>query len=613
MLTKSSFDLNENKVNIFDKYYLSIFNNEINPIQSSSSLSSYITTQHSENIDIKQSNNFHSILTHYIIPYLSPNDLLNFKLCNKLVCSLINQKAINQNIISNSTKGFPSNNIRYKIWSFYLGIENYKKEIFKDKQFINEDKKDEEYYNETLKIVELIKKNDESIKKEYKEDKLKQIYKSFEIIEKDIGRTFNFEYFKTGNGKKELKNVLEGISVIKENVGYCQGMNFIVGALIFLFKSEIKAFYAFNCLLNSYDLKSLFCYNTPDYNVRVYQLNYYVKKYIPSVYYHFKNNDLSFDLLYSNWILTFFANYFSVDTLDFPWTCFFIDQWKGLLKVCLIIIYDLSHELIKCDLFGISELIKEKKYMDFHKNLKRSYELYSRKFKIKNSELKYLRDEYYINLVKEKLEKTKKEINKWDNDQIESLNNYLKEKDKNNINSKRNIENYKLMMEKINKKYLSSFKKYTNQITIINKIKRKIDDLATEKLSYEKIFSIYKKEENNLLNKNLNNNLNPETRIQNLKEKRNKKELIEKEMNKIVVKYLPVIKEYDKFCDLLYKKINSLDKYKIQIENYKKEKDKNKEIMNNYFFLCEQKENELLKGLVEKLKSSNNFIKNNNF
>ena len=84
-------------------------------------------------------------------------------------------------------------------------------------------------------------------------------------------------------------------------------------------------------------------------------------------------------------------------------------------------------------------------------------------------------------------------------------------------------------------------------------------------------------------------------------------------MKKIVLKYLPVIKEYDKFCDLLYKKINSLDKYKIQIENYKKEKDKNKEIMNNYFFLCEQKENELLKVLVEKLKSSNNFIKNNNF
>ena len=601
----SSNSIDQKPTNIFEKYYLSI---EV----TKQKLTENIKSVSSNDVNITKSNTFHSLLIYYIIPYLSPKDLINFKLCNKLVNSLINSKAIIQSVISYSTKSFNSPEIRYNIWSHYLQIEKYKNEIYKGKQFINENNKDEEYYNELIKKVDLIKKKDEIIKKEYTEAQLKFVLDSLDYVQRDVDRTFYLDYFTKGNGKKELKNVLETMSIIKENIGYCQGMNFIVGALIYLFQNEIKAFFAFNCLLNSYELKKLFAYNTPDYAIRVYQLNYYVKKYIPSVYYHFKNNDLSFDLLYSNWILTFFANYFSVDTLDFPWTCFFIDQWKGLLKVCLIIIYDLSHELIKCDLFGISELIKEKKYMDFHKNLKRSYELYSRKFKIKNSELKYLRDEYYINLVKEKLEKTKKEINKWDNDQIESLNNYLKEKDKNNINSKRNIENYKLMMEKINKKYLSSFKKYTNQITIINKIKRKIDDLATEKLSYEKIFSIYKKEENNLLNKNLNNNLNP-ARIQNLKEKRNKKELIEKEMNKIVVKYLPVIKEYDKFCDLLYKKINSLDKYKIQIENYKKEKDKNKEIMNNYFFLCEQKENELLKGLVEKLKSSNNFIKNNNF
>ena len=407
------------------------------------------------------------------------------------------------------------------------------------------------------------------------------------------------------------------MSIIKENIGYCQGMNFIVGALIYLFQNEIKAFFAFNCLLNSYELKKLFAYNTPDYAIRVYQLNYYVKKYIPSVYYHFKKEDLSFDLLYSNWIMTIFSNYFNMKTLDFAWTCFFIDKWKGLLKICLIIIYDLADELVKCDLVGISNLTKESD-LKYHKNLKRSYDLYTRKFKIKNSELKKLRDEYYINLATEKLEKTKKEVDKWDEDQQECLNNYLKEKEKIDMNTKKDIENYKVMMEEINKKYLISFKKYTNQMKIINKLKSKIDVLATEKLSYENIFSIYKSAVNDISNKISLKELKSDNTIisKNSKEKKEeeyKKEIIEKEKNKILEKYLPIVSEYEKESNLLYRKYDIIDKYKSEIDRIKNEKVKRQEQMNDYFFLCEKKEQELLKVLVEKLKLSNNFIKNNKF
>ena len=606
----------QKQVNIFEKYYLSILDNEKSLFDSHLSLTSSTIINTSNNINIKKSNIFHSILIHYIIPYLTPKELINFKLCNKLVSSLINPKAIIQSVISYSTKPFPNHNIRYNIWSKYLEIEKYKENIYKDKKFIDEKNKDEEFYNEMIKKVELIKQKDESIKKEYSESELKFVLNSLDYVQRDIDRTFYLDYFVKGNGKKELKNVLETMSIIKENVGYCQGMNFIVGALIYLFQNEIKAFFAFNCLLNSYELKKLFSYNTPDYGIRVYQLNYYVKKYIPSVYYHFKNEDLSFDLLYSNWIMTIFSNYFNMETLDFAWTCFFIHKWKGLLKICLIIIYDLSEQLIKCDLVGVSNLTKED-YMKYHKNLKRSYELYFRKFKIKNSELKQLRDEYYISLAREKLQNTNKEVNKWDVDQQECLNNYLKEKEKIDINTKKDIENYKLMMEELNKKYLTSFKNYTYHMNIINKLKNKIDDMATKKLSYENIFSIYKNAINDISTKSNLRELKSDTTInKNSKEKKEenaKKEIIEKEMNKIIEKYLPLVTEYEKESSLLYKKYDIIDKYKTEIDKYKNEKDKRQIQMNDYFFLCEKKEEELLKVLVEKLKLSNNFIKNNKF
>ena len=617
MSLNGSINSNGNKqINIFEKYYLSILENEKNLFDSHLSLTSSMITTSSNNINIKKSNIFHSLLIHYIIPYLTPKELINFKLCNKLVSSLINPKAIIQSVISYSTKPFPNYNIRYNIWSKYLEIEKYKEHIFKDKKFIDEKNKDEEFYNEMLKKVELIKKNDELIKKEYSESELKFVLNSLDYVQRDIDRTFYLDYFIKGNGKKELKNVLETMSIIKENVGYCQGMNFIVGALIYLFQNEIKAFFAFNCLLNSYELKKLFSYNTPDYGIRVYQLNYYVKKYIPSVYYHFKKEDLSFDLLYSNWIMTIFANYFNMETLDFAWTCFFIHKWKGLLKICLIIIYDLSEQLIKCDLVGVSNLTKEN-YMKYHKNLQRSYELYFRKFKIKNSELKHLRDEYYISLAREKLAHTNKEVNKWDVDQQECLNNYLKEKEKIDINTKKDIENYKLMMEELNKKYLSSFKNYTYQMNIINKLKSKIDVMATKKLSYESIFSIYKNAVNDIsIKSNLRELKSDNTINKNTKEKKEenaKKEIIEKEMNKIIEKYIPLVSEFEKDSSLLYKKYDIIDKYKTEIDKYKNEKDKRQIQMNDYFFLCEKKEQELLKVLVEKLKLSNNFIKNNKF
>ena len=110
-----------------------------------------------------------------------------------------------------------------------------------------------------------LKKDGEAIKKgekveEYTDEKIKQIKVSFDYLKKDIDRTFYTKRFTEGEGKKELKRVLEGISVIKDNVGYCQGMNFIAGSMIHLLNSESKAFMVFNCILKEYELKNLFAY-----------------------------------------------------------------------------------------------------------------------------------------------------------------------------------------------------------------------------------------------------------------------------------------------------------------------------------------------------------------
>ena len=76
----------------------------------------------------------------------------------------------------------------------------------------------------------------------------------------DITRTFYNERFISQKGLNELQRVLEGISAVKDNVGYCQGMNFLSGAFINALDSEVKAFMVINCLFKKYELCSLFSF-----------------------------------------------------------------------------------------------------------------------------------------------------------------------------------------------------------------------------------------------------------------------------------------------------------------------------------------------------------------
>ena len=521
-------NIKNSNINIFQKYYLPLekeikqSNNDF--LDYSSFLSNSTNNKPKEEINISKSIKFKKIFYNSIIPYLSLKDLISFKLCSKITNSFISKKSIDICVLSNSVKKFNSSKQRTIIWNHYLNIDIYKKKLFEEDKFkfkcstfnnINEDK-DILYYNISIELIRSIKnKNNEEkdnkynnnykidIKKLFDEDKIKKIKASIEYIRRDVDRTYYNDYFIKGEGKNELTRVLESMCTVKGSVGYCQGMNFIVGAMIYLLKSEINGFYMFNCLLNSYELSALFEYNTPDYNTRVFQLNYYVKKYLPQVFHHFKNNNLSFDLIYSGWFLTLFSNYYDIEQLDFPWTCFIIDKWKGIIKVCLIIMNELKNELIKCDLESLTSLIKENNYKI--NNFNNSINLYKNKFKVTNKQLRQLKNEYYADLVKKKLEETNTEIDKWEEDQREPLSQYLKEKKKIENNVIKDIETYKLLNEESNKKYLFALKKYDQLMNNVNLIKKRLNNLASIKYNYEELFDYYK-DAINQIDKNKYNN-----------------------------------------------------------------------------------------------------------
>ena len=629
-----------NLINIFEKFYLQQ-TNKSRKISSSnfsinttiSKLSSSFNTN-STDINIESSNTFIKCFHRNVIPFLSLQDLLELKKSSKLLNLIIDEKAIKICIISNSINNFSSNELRMAIWSHYMNLDKFITSHL-DKNFnFNENKdyskKIEEYYIYIGKIIEKIKNNEklsENEEKIYTLDKIKLIKDSLEFVRRDIDRTYYTDFFIKEGGKTQLLNILERMCAIPGNVGYCQGMNFIIGAMLSLFRNESKTFYIFSCMIQSYDLVNLFAYNTPDYGIRVFQLNYYVKKYIPLVYHHFKNNNLSFDMIYSRWLLTLFANYLEINRLDFPWSCFFIDKWKGLIKLCLILIYELKEQLLKCDLGGLSNLLKEDT-IKYHNNYMQSFHLYNKVFKVTNEQLNNLKNEYFIDLAKKKLEETNGDMNQWEEDQKGPLSEYLEGKKKLDEISSKEIEKYKKLNEEANKKYLIAFKQYNTYMKGIKIFQKGIDKVATEKLEYEKIISHYDNAIENTKNdqiilqynqfKENNNDIEDiENKENELKERetenKNKKNMLLKEKNKIVEKYSPIKHEFDIKTELLYKKCDTIDKYKIELDYWVKQKNETKETMQDYLFEVEQKKNELIQILSDKLKLSENFKKTYKF
>ena len=579
----------------------------------------------------KTNNSFSKIFRNYISPYFTLRDLISLKHTNKMFNILIDKKAINICTISNTIKKINSPELRAKIWYHYLNIKEFNKELFQkeerklnnDKYEINSDKIEEIFYNKCLEIINTLKNDDkEKLLKIFSEEKISSMKVSLDFIVRDIDRTFHTIFFEDQNGKEGTKRVLEALCAIDQNEGYCQGMNFIIGALYYLLRNESQCFYIFNSILNSnlYQYNRIFADNTPDYHCRVHQINYYVKKYIPEVYYHFKKKDIPFDIIYSRWILTLFGNYLNLDRLDFPWTCFFVDKWKGLIKICLIFIYELKDELIKRDMEGISVLIKNDigKEDKFHLNYNYSFGLYKDKFKVSNKQLRILKDEYYIILAKNKLVKTRENVDKWAEDQKEPLTEYLKQKEKIEQSSNKDIEMYKNLNENANQKYLLCLQRYNTLLKYIKVLKKKIDDLANNKYSYEEIFSYFKKNINDILAKNKINlsyiELVESGKISELsQDEQNKIKILEEGKNSIMEKYIPIKDEYDKNNNLLIQCYEIVDKLKFEIDKWEFEKKKRREQMQDYLFIIEQKKDELIKILCEKLKLSDNFKKNNKF
>ncbi|KAK9765453.1 hypothetical protein K7432_006209 [Basidiobolus ranarum] len=128
----------------------------------------------------------------------------------------------------------------------------------------------------------------------------------------DLPRTFpRVDMFKKkgGEGQTRLFNVLKAYSVYDPEIGYAQGLGYIVAVLLFHSQmSESEAFNVFVRLMQSHDLREIFLTDLRNLECRIYQFRCLLSSHFPKLVQHLDRHNIRTAMYTTSWFLTLFTN-----------------------------------------------------------------------------------------------------------------------------------------------------------------------------------------------------------------------------------------------------------------------------------------------------------------
>ncbi|KAK3778892.1 hypothetical protein RRG08_013156 [Elysia crispata] len=182
---------------------------------------------------------------------------------------------------------------------------------------------------------------------------LKQLTSHQHAILIDLGRTFpSHPYFSKslGAGQLELFNLLKAYSLLDTEVGYCQGLSFIVGMLL-MHMEEISAFHVLKYMMYDLGLRRQFKPNMTALQMKLYQLTRLLHDHCRDVYDHFENHDISPTLYAAPWFLTLFASQFPLGFVARVFDMIFVQGIDVLFKVALMLLVNHCALILQCNSF----------------------------------------------------------------------------------------------------------------------------------------------------------------------------------------------------------------------------------------------------------------------
>ncbi|CAD8174702.1 unnamed protein product [Paramecium octaurelia] len=184
--------------------------------------------------------------------------------------------------------------------------------------------------------------------------------KVLEDITKDVNRTFpSHDHFKDYNqGQQQLFSILKALSILNEDIGYVQGMNYIVGfSLIVSGGKEEEVFWLIHFINTNPHFLWWEIYRV-NFNYTKALCQVFLKNFneqLPALYQHFQDEGISDQQYIWQWILTQFLYTFPIDSVIFFWDFILATDIFSIIKLSIAFLNEFGHCLYQKDIGQISE------------------------------------------------------------------------------------------------------------------------------------------------------------------------------------------------------------------------------------------------------------------
>lgn len=175
------------------------------------------------------------------------------------------------------------------------------------------------------------------------------------IIQRDINRTFPaHEQFKEkdGVGQDALFKICKAYAVYDPEVGYCQGLSFLVAALL-LHMPEEQAFAVLVKIMFDYHVRDMFRNGFDELHLKFYQLQKLMEEHLPELYAHFEDLGIEVHMFASQWFLTLFTAKFPLVVVFFIIDLFLLDAMEMIFRVAIALLTLSKKDLLALDFEGV--------------------------------------------------------------------------------------------------------------------------------------------------------------------------------------------------------------------------------------------------------------------
>ncbi|CAG9332208.1 unnamed protein product [Blepharisma stoltei] len=213
-------------------------------------------------------------------------------------------------------------------------------------------------------------------------------------IDKDLKRTFPEEsLFAREETIASLKNILVAYSWRNPTVGYCQGLNYIVGRLLSIGFSEDECFWLLAQIVETYlpvDYFSIMSGVLVDQ--RVY--DYLLRKKMPRLFQHLLNLEIDATIYTVKWFICMFGFSFPKKVVLRIWDHFFVKGDTFIFKVALGLMWGSRNQILNLHEFTeVLGFIESKTKHCTDRKVMLRYAS-KKKLRVSDSAIKYLREHF---------------------------------------------------------------------------------------------------------------------------------------------------------------------------------------------------------------------------